>query len=264
MRFGTPIRRLVLPATAALTGVLAAAAAGESAGTLNLTATLPLTYVRVDCPPDVPNDGRGCRDMTGRVRVRGLGIVAVKELMSPVNRTDVTGSGTLTMGARGSISFTFGGTFRLGSYSITGGTGAYAGATGSGTIHGIAVGDPNKPPGQELFPQQWSGTVIAPATEFDTTPPQLSVGKAVVKRTGPGRYRIRIPFRASDGAGGPIAYELVLRGGSRTIRATGTNATSVAVSVRTLQTTRRLVGTLTAYDDSANPTRRVVRIDLLE
>jgi hypothetical protein len=237
------------------------AAAGGSAGTLNLTATLQLGFERVACPPGVPNDGRGCDHATGTRRIRGLGLVSVEELITFVGEAGarrVIGSGTLTVGARGSISFTFDGTARQADYTVTGGTGAYAEASGNGTILVTDVANP----GQEHGPQQWSGTVTAPVTEFDTTPPQLSVGKPVVKRTSTRRYRIRIPFRASDNAGGPITYEFVLRGGTRSVRAAGTNATGVMVSVGTSRNARRLVSTLTVYDESANPTTRLVRIAL--
>jgi hypothetical protein len=168
----------------------------------------------------------------------------------------------LTVGAKGSISFTFDGGFRRGSYAVTGGSGAFAGASGSGTIDAVSVANPSSK-GTVHFPQQWSGTVTAPTTEFDTTAPTLAVGKPVVKEMGEHRYRITIPFRASDDAAGPIEYDLVLRGGTRIIRATGTNATGVAVSVKTARSARRLVGTLTVYDASANPATRSVRIALV-
>jgi len=152
----------------------------------------------------------------------------------------------------------FTGDFQEASYTVSGGSGDFAGASGGGRILVVDKANPN----QAHFRQQWSGTVTAPAIQFDTTPPQLSVGKPVVKRTGARRYRLRIPFHAGDDAGGPVAYEFVLRGGSRTLRAAGMNATAVAVSVQTSRNARRLLGTLTVYDDSANPTTRSLRIGL--
>src|SRR5215211_1403608 len=59
------IRTSTLVATAVLSLIAAGGAAGASAGTLNLNATLQLDFARVACPPGVPNDGRGCDHATG-------------------------------------------------------------------------------------------------------------------------------------------------------------------------------------------------------
>jgi len=255
----TAAAQFVIAATAAL--AVTTAAGATAADTLNLNASLALSWqFNEPCPPGVPNRGQGCDHATGTVRIRGLGTTAGEEYMSfdPATvRRDGGGAATFTVGSRGTISFSFSGNFRTATYTVTGGTGAFAGASGTGTINGVdlELGGPN-------VAQSWSGTLNAPATHFDTTPPQLSIGKAKVKRAGAHRYRIKIPFRASDDSGGPIDYELVVRGGTKVVKASGSGASAIGVSVATRPKTRRLLGALTVYDASANPATRSFRIRL--
>jgi hypothetical protein len=93
-------------------------------------------------------------------------------------------------GARGSMAFT-----------VTGGTGVYAGATGSGTI--VESGSIETGGGQVT----WTGTLTVPRLDFDLTPPVVSGARSKTVRAPRKAKRVRVQYAvtAADSVDGPVA-----------------------------------------------------------
>jgi hypothetical protein len=95
------------------------------------------------------------------------------------------------------------------SFAITGGTGAYARASGSGTAQrAISSGS-----GTET----WIGTLAVPGLEFDLTRPTIAGAENKVVRAKRGSKTARVTFRvtARDARDGTLATRCTPRPGSR-------------------------------------------------
>ncbi|HEV8251430.1 MAG TPA: HYR domain-containing protein [Gaiellaceae bacterium] len=76
-----------------------------------------------------------------------------------------------------------------GAFTIVGGSGIYAGASGGGTISHDSWG----PPGWNGT-DTWTGTLVVPGLEFDVTPPTLSGARSKTVRAPKGRKRARVGY----------------------------------------------------------------------
>ena len=163
------------------------------------------------CPTGVP--ATECFSQTAKAPVRGLGTTTLNSsLFVQENGTGCplgTVQGTLAAGAEGTVSFAgasscvraqSGSTF---AYSFTGGTGAFAGATGSGTITYSFVSARS---GGTTAQYSWDGTLVAPGYSFDTTPPVFSGirNKVVTVARRATRARVRYAVKAHDDRDGPV------------------------------------------------------------
>jgi hypothetical protein len=98
-------------------------------------------------------------------------------------------------------------------FTVSGGTGAYAGAEGSGTVFdALRATGANKGWGIDT----WSGTLTVPGYTFDTTPPVISgaVPKAVNVPKGVKRVRVRYDVSALDPGEGSLPVTCTPRSGS--------------------------------------------------
>ncbi len=100
------------------------------------------------------------------------------------------------------------------SFTVTGGTGSYAGASGSGRIERDAefLG------GGAVGLDTWIGTLVVPGVEeFDTTPPTLSGATSKTVRAPRGAKRVRVTYKvtARDNADAQVAVTCTPRSGSR-------------------------------------------------
>ena len=194
---------------------IAAAAMGGSkfaTSELALKAELSLNSMLGACSPPAPGDE--CAARTGSGLVPGLGAVTEKYEF-PVgfgppacaqSGKALASSNRFVVAGKGEIHFTLaeGGCMALEAiynetqaYSITGGTGIYAGASGSGTVERNLGGDgPTGRHGTET----WTGTLSVPGLEFDTTQPTFTgatnktVRAAKVAKT----RRVRFTVTAHD------------------------------------------------------------------
>ena len=94
-------------------------------------------------------------------------------------------------------------------YTITGGTGTYDGASGSGTVErAVSAG---------LGRERWIGTLAVPGLEFDVMPPTLSGTKSKTVRAPKGAKRVRVTYTvtASDAVDGQVPVTCLPRSGSR-------------------------------------------------
>ena len=219
-------RRLAL---AALATALAAAATvqvasgvaktGAAMGSLTFEAALAMRSTPGPCPPGSPPDADLCAARTGGGAVRGLGEVSetytffVQEgdcdrVFETTVRLEVAGKGELQLAVDQYRGECIESALNLSrAFTITGGSGIYAGASGGGTVnHRASVGS-----------DTWTGTLNVPGLEFDLTPPTLSgaVNKKVRARKGSKRVRVTYRVTASDAVDGSVPVSCQPRSGSR-------------------------------------------------
>lgn len=99
-------------------------------------------------------------------------------------------------------------------FTVTGGTGVYAGASGSGTLERSLGADTAT---GRVGRESWAGTLNVPGREFDVTPPTVTgaVAKAVrVPRTAR-RARVVYLVTARDDVDGAVPVSCRPRSGSR-------------------------------------------------
>ena len=217
-----------IAAAGAVALATATASASSAAGTLSLRAPLALVSNPVACPPEVPQDGTECRARTETGRIPGLGSVSATYVWSfrvgpptcPSNlATPLAATGRLVVTGKGEVQFALAQGAQCvdvepvrnepQAFTITAGSGIYAGASGSGTVERtVSAGS-----GTET----WTGTLDVPGVEFDLTPPALSGATSKTVRAPKGVRRVRVTYRvtASDAVDGPVPATCAPRSGSR-------------------------------------------------
>jgi hypothetical protein len=243
--------------------VAATASAPFAAGTLNLRGTVRVRSEPVACPPDAPPDTE-CRARTGTGRIQGLGSVSVTYLWSfgpqspscPSTQVKpLATTGRIVVGGKGEFRFALAQGAQCveqtpqepvgnepQSFTIIGGTGIYEAASGSGTVkRGLSAGGGGS--------ETWTGTLVAPAFDFDVTPPTLSGATPRTVRAPKGARSVRVSYKvtASDNADSQVPVPCTPRSGSRfpigravvTCSATDSSANTANASFRvTVRPTR--------------------------
>jgi hypothetical protein len=197
------------------------------AGSLNLRMVLGVTSTSVACPPEAPGADE-CRARTETGRVEGLGGVSVTYLWSFGTGSPTCPStlvkplattGRLVVAGKGELHFTLAQGAQCvdiepvrnepQNFTITGGTGAYQAASGSGTVERALGGG--------VGTETWTGTLMAPEVEFDLTPPKLSGATSKTVRAPKGAKRVRVTYKvtASDNADSQVPVTCEPRSGSR-------------------------------------------------
>jgi hypothetical protein len=206
----------------------------NSAGSLNLQARLDLVSQLGSCPPGVGAPVTACAARTGEGLVPGLGRVTEnytflvsegpptcatagvgKALAYPV-RLVVVGKGEIQVAvAEGADCIGIEAVrTQTQSFVITGGTGIYAGAFGSGTVARVLGGE--TPTGRSGT-DTWTGMLDVPGHEFDLTPPTVTgaVNKTVRAPRRARRVRVTYAVSARDDVDGPVPVSCKPRSGSR-------------------------------------------------
>jgi len=209
----------------------ATSAMGASAGNLNLAAELRLASQLGACPPGASADT--CAARTAEGAVPGLGSVTenyafLAKLGPPSCAADfgkvlpypvhflVAGKGEIHFAlAEGAecVGVELVRTQRQ-SFTITGGTGIYQSASGSGTVERTLGGETDTGRrGHEM----WTGTLNVPGLEFDVTPPTVTgaVGKRVRAPRTARRVRVTYRVSAQDDVDGAVPVSCQPRSGSR-------------------------------------------------
>jgi len=99
-------------------------------------------------------------------------------------------------------------------FTITGGTGIYSGASGSGYVKAVVgLGSDGKFHGG----QTWTGTLSVPGYDFDLTAPVLTgaANKTVKARKGSRGVRVTFLVKAQDARDGALPVSCKPRSGSR-------------------------------------------------
>ena len=241
----------------------AGAGGGETtaAATLQLNGVLQIESARgTPCPPGTPSSFT-CPGRTGSGLVRGVGAVTeaytylgdsahpsciggIKILGYPVRWT-VAGKGEIHFAVHehagclsDAVAFTADQTF-----TITGGTGVYAGASGSGTAVRALGRTDTGATGRET----WTGTLTVPGLEFDVTPPTISGARSKTVRVRRGVKRVRVSFAvtASDNVDASVAVACRPASGSRfklgrtAVRCTATDSSANTATRSFTVTVRR-------------------------
>jgi HYR domain len=200
--------------------------------TLELRGALRLVSIRdTPCPPGT-KEGMVCPGRTGLGLVPGIGRVseaytfladtahpacsagAVRILGYPV-RWVVSGKGEIHFVLAenpdclsDTVAFTAGQ-----SYTITGGTGLYAGASGSGRVERSLTQNASGAAG----PETWTGTLDVAGVEFDLTAPTIAGATSKTLRAPRRTTRVRVTYAptATDNKDGAIPVICRPRSGSR-------------------------------------------------
>lgn len=202
-----------------------------ASGTLNLRAELRLVSQLGACPPGI--SASACAARTGAGVVPGLGSVTesytfLADVGPPSCAVDFGKTRaypvTLVVAGKGEIQLALAeGAECVGvelvrtqtqAFTITGGTGIYQGASGSGTVERSLGGETAA---GRVGRETWTGTLAVPGLEFDITPPSLSgaVAKTVRAPRGAKRARVTYTVTARDDTGDAVPVSCRPRSGSR-------------------------------------------------
>jgi HYR domain len=203
----------------ALTAAAAAAgASGKSSGTLQVDATLITTRSSNEayCPPGTSANS-SCFRYVGEGSISGLGRVTSTYtkvitrgdgdcevlLLSPTV-IEVPGKGTLELSRPGKTCWRLSLPVTIGplDFIVTGGSGTYAGATGSVTFKTTVFVKLEGVRGASR--DTWTGTLAAPGVDFDLTPPGISGAKTVRAPKRAKRVRVQYSVIAQDAADGSV------------------------------------------------------------
>jgi hypothetical protein len=209
---------------------LAPLASGSAAGTLTLTMPVTIADDNRACPPGTPAEATGCYSRRGAADVPGLG--RVEESWDPVVDETPVGCGPaslrflpstarFTVAGKGAIDVQVNGADCLPftppspvkgteTFTVTGGSGKFAGASGAGTVDHFSNGPGS--PGHDT----WSGTLVAPGFAFDLTRPTIT-GAADIRVRAPRkaqRIRVRYHVSARDDVDGAVAVACQPKSGS--------------------------------------------------
>jgi hypothetical protein len=250
-------------------GSLVSQASGHSVavGSLALQLDIDLSNPETPCPTGSPTSFQ-CFTRTGSAVVPGLGAMqeshkyvlengpagcvpspgadAVRLIPSTVVFT-VAGKGSVDVSTSGTGCLSRDGTLiATETFAITGGSGAYAGASGSGTIETHF-----NLPGTSTFrgADIWAGTLIVPGYAFDLTPPTIKGAKnrAVRVPNSARRARVKYSVTAVDDVDSDVPVTCRPRSGSRfrvgrtrvTCSATDTSANTRKATFTVTVTRRR-------------------------
>lgn len=252
------IAALVLGTTA----VPATGGAGAAtSGTLNLQVEIGFTSTPTSCPIGTPTDVI-CHGRSGTAVLRGLGRVTatytyratftgcanetVRVLAYPA-RLSVARKGDLDLAVAeypGCLEQIRVPGASPQAFTVTGGTGVFAGASGSGTVARVAGAPGILVMGRDT----WTGTVEVPAGfELDLTAPTISGATSKVVRAPRNAKRVRVTYRvtAADNVDGRIAVVCRPPSGSRfkigrtVVTCSATDAAANTVTARFAVTVRR-------------------------
>jgi hypothetical protein len=235
-------RLVVLALGLVLAIALPAAASGEgSAGTLQVNDTLDMApWQTVNCPAGTTGANPQCFAITGNGVVPGLGQTTesysysiddskASQTKSRFKATiSVAGKGTFKVSAATPQPFCTCGDANL-AYTITGGTGVFAGASGSGTTTFTVIS-------RHAY---WVGTLSVPGYTFDTTPPVFSGAKAKTVKAPKRAKRVRVRYTvtATDAVSGSVPATCKPKSGSKfkigrtTVTCTATDAVANTATV---------------------------------
>lgn len=139
------------------------------------------------------DDSTGCDDP----------FVGYPRILPTTARFEVAGKGAIEFALSGTAEGCDAAEFLGLPYSVTGGTGLYAGAAGTGIVRraGFTPGG--------VARVIWTGTLVVPGLEFDVTAPRVSGPLQKSVRAAPGKTNARVTFRftARDEVDGVVPVE---------------------------------------------------------
>jgi hypothetical protein len=235
--------------------LVAVPANGQSLSTLSLRAPFASVVTGTDCPAGTPNT-TSCYSDHGTALVPGLGSVGetFEEMISgPTSCTHTTfGPAVLEVAGKGELdaSLTDANTCNppftdsvSDPFTITGGTGPYAAATGTGTLTFSAFEATGGSSAKEMH--TWVGQVAA-GTDFDTTAPMISLARPIIAKTRTRTARVHYAVAATDAVDGTVSVTCKPKSGSRfpigktRVACSATDGSDNTATVRFTITVKRL------------------------
>jgi hypothetical protein len=215
-------------------GTVASPVAGSTVatGTLDMNTSLSLVSQLRDCEPvgiatdcaarTVSGPFAGLGSVTGSYTFQmdlgtascsgGLG----KALAYPI-RLEVAGKGAIDVAVSEATACTALESVRTQkqAFTVTGGTGIYTGASGSGTLE-PHLGQP-RDDGSRHGLETWQGTLTVPGLEFDVIAPKFvgATSRRVVAPRRAKKVRVRFVVTATDDVHGPVPVTCRPRSGAR-------------------------------------------------
>jgi hypothetical protein len=217
---------LLLAAVSVSLAIAATRADADSVDRFQANGTFLVQFERVDCLAGIPATTNCFHNVSLRAGVfPGLGEVGPgaytlvwDDFGAPC--AHVHGQIPLLVAGKGEIDLAMSFTacfvtdlFPPAAVTVTGGTGRYAGASGSGML---TFSPPTLTgPGAGNRVIAWSGTLDVPGLTFDTTPPEIAgaTSKAVKTRLRAG-VRVRYAVSAGDATDGPLPAACLPKSGS--------------------------------------------------
>jgi hypothetical protein len=211
----------------------ASSAAKQSSVTLNVNTTVGSSYRfgRQYCPPGTPSTTGDCVEFTGAAGIPGLGratVTYVKSFDTTIcpsgvvqQRTalvEVAGKGRLEIAMDFPVCSDVAPSSVVNRGTIAGGTGIYAGASGSfqfaSTVNAASCGGSGC---RGTSMDTWTGSLAVPGREFDLTPPvfQPVTSKRVQAPRKAKTVRVRYAPQAQDAVDGPMPVTCKPSSGSR-------------------------------------------------
>jgi len=188
---------------------IAGGGAARTSGTLNLRAVLQFVSVPANCPPGM-SDSVICHSRTGEGVVPGLGRVTETYLFMADNSACLSAaykvlaySARLSIDGKGDLMLSLAETPECvpelavpratQAFTVTGGTGALVGASGSGTLTRVS----GLPGARVLGADTWTGTLVVPGLEFDQTAPVISGATPKKVRAPRKAKRVRVTYQVT-------------------------------------------------------------------
>lgn len=209
------------------TAVPAAASRASDTGTLQFHLVIfKNTWHQVSCPAGTPSSGALCEAMTGQGIVAGLGRTteSYTYVLDDLNvaSTTVHFVAALVVAGKGEIDVSAatpapvcpcGGDDATLDFTVTGGTGTFAGAQGSGTVVSAqrATG-----PSSGFGIDTWSGTLTVAGYTFDIARPVISGAASMTVKAPRGARHVRVAYKitALDPDEGRLVVTCAPRSGS--------------------------------------------------
>jgi hypothetical protein len=205
-------------------------ASGSAVGTITVSMKVTIADAYRSCPPGTPAEATGCFSRKGAADVRGLGRVeeswdlvveetpagcrpASVRFLPSTARFTVFGKGAIDVQVNGPHCLPFTPPLPLKgteTFTVTGGSGKFAGASGAGTVYHFSNG-----PGLPGY-DTWSGTLAVLGFEFDLTPPTITgaADKRVRAPRNTKRIRVRYHVSARDDVDGAVPVACRPKSGS--------------------------------------------------
>jgi hypothetical protein len=222
---------LVLLSTTLLAGgvavlLTAVRANADSVGTLQMNGRFTAKFKGVECPATSPATTRCYQEANVVDELPGLGKVTVDYTLTQDDFGSICGHVhaqiPIVVAGKGEIDLATKSTgcvpqsnpalFPPAEVTVVGGSGRYAGASGSGTIN---YRNSESAPGSGTSVVTWTGTLNVNGLTFDTTPPQITGAKAKVAKTRSARgMRVRYSVSATDATDGPVTAACLPKSGS--------------------------------------------------
>ena len=233
---------LLICVAALVLATTAAGAARRATGSLNLHGFFSVGAHVQTCPPNGPPEQHDCYVFQGSGTIRGLGRVTDQHGLMTVGAVDGPGPACAHV-IFGPIALTVAGKGQIDAsvtvdpacngvptgFVITGGTGDFTGASGSGTfVPGIVQagkwfdlgGDDQDPDADDILGEwhtdTWTGSLTAGGYTFDLTPPAIggAHSKAVIAPRGAKHVRVHFAVKAKDAVDGSVPVSCKPRSGS--------------------------------------------------